>query len=1655
MAQALEATTVDPVAQLINLKGSDVEAAANNRNGLTFKGFGVLSANSTSSLLMDYKAQQPKKYWELIETLFGGDHPIMTTIKIEMGNDRNTSTGPNAATMRSRDEYPNVQREPGFQLAADAQSVAHGDLQVSLLRWNRPAWVTSDATQYIWFKNTVLAAYREYGLMVNSINPDTNETGSPNAALYKTFSGWVSADAAGYEGATADDPNNGFKSDKEKSLYQAIKTVAGDTVSTPPTSFGDQLTSPTDPSLRDAVDAVGFHYATADDANGNMKKLAETYDKEVWNSEGQATFSNSADRPNNTNSDGQGGTGTEFGGAGGPLEMSNWITTGFSKSRRTLSIFQPAIGSFYDGFQYSSKELMSARDPWSGWLYYDGGLAAIEQFTQFAKLGWENADNTAGIWRGIPQASGSALGGGNPPSGAQTGAASYTTLAAPDKSDFSTVIVNDSAFTKTYKITATDLNLGADPSMELWETRAADAGQKYDANYVSPVQEVVPDGSGTYTVTVKPWSTMTATTLNHATINADGSLSAKDGYGSKLPTSPEYTNPNGGRDVLDTDASGNTNGVVDDKFLYADDFNYKEEANIQAYDPKTGALSPSGETYLDSRGSKARPAGTPNVQPEDNGATPRYTNDTNGAFESVATDDPDHGRVLRQQVGPGMAGGAWNGGDPKTTIGDYRWANYKASVDVRFEDGTGQYATIGAREQGGSGNGQNVSAAELKVDPTGAWSLLRYGSVVASGTATDKPATNFRSGPNAWNNIAVQVAGNVYTAYINGVEVTSYTDTAPQASGRIQLGSAFTITQFDNLKIEKVPGYTPYYTQFIDGMHQTSWDNTSTPVLKFNDKWSHTNGQGMYEWQRTASKSTGKGAALTYTFTGTGLDVIGNNPGTAKLNVTVDGVRIASNAPTWQAGSERTTFTLRGLENTEHTVVLETATDDAINVDAVGVIKANADAAAVDTNGLQTQIARAKALNESDWSTATWAPMADILADAQKAVANPAAYGLDAEGASALAARLAAAGTQLVPKDVSPDVRDLGVLSVTAGGALPKTLTIDGVETAVVWDASAAPTVAGAKELGSVQVTGRTEQKLPSTGLYQRFSAAALLTPADLAYFIDSGSGDAGPGSAYVAVKAAQPGLSNAGADQKWNGSDAGMSWGYSTASTAAPVPGSPTDWGSSYLSANYNQPIDYHLSLPAGTYNIVAVQAPRANTTTNIYSTITSGSYQNKITATSTGAATPITQKITLTDPAVVNVSFGTNGTSGYNARMALLYVQAVPRDLGFVGTLTTDADLPTTVTVDGKPAAVTWDKGSAAQQRIDYKPLVLKGTIGDGQARQPIVARYEVVPAQLSYYIDSGTNGVDSPQFASVKNSRPTLLNEKSDQASQGADQWGYVADGMKVKTGTDLADKYSTGLYQDATQLIYRLPLPAGTYTLTAGFTEWWNLARTLNHTVSVAGGELAKGNIPLSGTNTPLSGDLKFTLTQPATVEYRVTNEGAGTEKPVISWLAVAKLTDMSGLQKAVDSGSTLYADDYTAESWSPFAAALEAARTVLGKPSTLQDKVDAATQALSEARAALVKAIPVTVTVQDKCVADKVMMTVTMENNSDLPVNVTLNTPFGTKTFEDVPSGKNRFHPFNTLTSSVSDGSVEVVLTGTVDGKTTTQKRSVAYPAYTC
>ncbi|MBT1180705.1 hypothetical protein JS531_01670 [Bifidobacterium sp. CP2] len=927
----------------IAIDAADVAAAATNRNGLTYKGFGLLSGNATSSLLMDYKAESPEAYWKLVETLFAGDRPLMNTVKVEMGNDRNNSTGPNVATMRERDEYPQVRREPGFQLAADARRY-QPSVHVSILRWMAPTWVHSNDDVYKWYKNTILAAYREYGFMVDSVNPDVNER-TADLDWVADFAHRVHTDTEGFIGNGPDDPNAGFASDEERDMFHAIKVITSDEEVTG--TFGGDIIA--NPKYLEAMDVASYHYSVEDDPDDSFKRLAGEFDQEIWNSEAQATFSNSADRPNNTMDDGLGErTGTGIGGSGSALEMANTLIKGFVESRRTHAIYQPAIGSCYENMEYASKELISARDPWSGWMYYDAGCAVLEHFTKFAKLGFPRLNDGTevdGIWRAIPSASGSEVGGNNPVNGARHGEPSYLTLADPTGEDFSTVIVNDSARPKTYVITTGHALKAFGKPLQVWVTKAADAaaGEPYDANYRRPLTVVPPaypaetdgraetrenDAVVTYTLTVEPWSIVTATTLDTFGPAADddadrsgetceGRYTPKPGYEYDLPHTAEAVRP-----VLDVDPEG---GV-----LYADDFRYEDEKPVQVF--KHDALA--DEDYLESRGGAS-------------GATARYTTDTNGAFEIVP--DPERGHVLRQQIDWNHAGNAWIEGEPRTAIGDMRWTDYQVSVDVKFEDypGRAPYVVVGAREMGGNKFTTDICGVDFKIRADGIWLLRNFGNEVRRGhledlrkRAAEAGTTPFTPGAGAWNTITLRVAGTTATVFVNGAQVAIWSDDALQSAGRVNLGTSFDHVRFSNLKVERVEGHAPYYDQLIDDMHMRSWDDGSE-VLRYAGPWTHDNGQGMFTYLRTISRAASAGASVALTFDGTGVDLFGPSDGSARLDVFVDGKQVRSAAPVHATnGSLRCEFRLDGLEYGRHTVVFRTASvgPAGFALDALGVV---------------------------------------------------------------------------------------------------------------------------------------------------------------------------------------------------------------------------------------------------------------------------------------------------------------------------------------------------------------------------------------------------------------------------------------------------------------------------------------------------------------------------------------------------------------------------------------------------------------------------------------------------------------------------------------------------------------------------------------------
>ncbi|WP_151476915.1 GH59 galactosidase [Streptomyces albicerus] len=955
-------TADDPVEVVVN--GDDVRA--DNVNGLTYKGLGVLSCNSTSNLLMDYKAEHPGRYWQLIRVLFGGKNPLINHVKVEMGSDTNTSTGSDPATMRTADELADASRSPGFQLAADAKTV-NPKLKVSILRWVMPRWVqnewnkgTGSDEMYKWYKETILDAYEKYGYMVDYVNPDTNETRDPDEAFIKWYKKAIVADT------DFADPRYGIpakKREQAEKAYRSIKIIAADENTT--LNIGPSMLS--DAELFGMVDAVGYHYTTDDrrdgpagsDTNLPYTRLAtgeNKYgeDKEVWYSEGVGSFGYTDYRVNNT--EGPNGTSTGIGGVQSALDLANRSVKSYANSKRTHYIFQPAIGSFYEGAQYSHKELVSARDPWSGHLHYDAAIYVMQHFTQFAKTGWENDTNTAGIWRTVPEASYSGVSGTENVDGSN-GAPSYMTLADPRKKDFSTIVVNDSDQPKTYRIKAENMRLGSDPTMEIWETRAPDAGRPYDANFKRVVDEIRPGGTGYYTYTVKPRSIVTLTTLDKSHDKATKQ---------RLPDSRDRT-------VLDTDATGKKHNTRDN-VLYADDFGYEEEGRVQV---GTGdGAHKTSQPYLRSRGNQ-----------------PRYMVDQTGAWE--VGEDASGNNVLYQHMDQSMKDtGAWNRHTPNTTVGDFRWENYRATVDVSFPDPDGGLAALGVRQQ--KGMAISDAAYNVRIAPTGAWTFYEYGRAVTSGTV---PASDgYR--------LAIEAKGATITTYIDGKAVSTYQDPTPQTEGRVKLGSDFHKTAFDNLKVEKIDGYTPYARAQLDNMDSSvTYDGMWSRKASFGD---------AMDWYRSTSTGTTAGSSFTVPFTGTGIDVIGGNDGTAVLDVYIDGRLIARDAKTAATDKRLATYALRGLPDGAHTArfVLKSGK---IVLDAFNAISGDVDST-VDTTPIRGALEKIGRPERADYTADSWTLFASASSAAKAAVAGR-QKGLDAIGVEQITDRLEEAHDRLVRKD--------------------------------------------------------------------------------------------------------------------------------------------------------------------------------------------------------------------------------------------------------------------------------------------------------------------------------------------------------------------------------------------------------------------------------------------------------------------------------------------------------------------------------------------------------------------------------------------------------------------------------------------------------------
>ncbi|BCB91105.1 OmpL47-type beta-barrel domain-containing protein [Phytohabitans suffuscus] len=94
-------------------------------------------------------------------------------------------------------------------------------------------------------------------------------------------------------------------------------------------------------------------------------------------------------------------------------------------------------------------------------------------------------------------------------------------------------------------------------------------------------------------------------------------------------------------------------------------------------------------------------------------------------------------------------------------------------------------------------------------------------------------------------------------------------------------------------------------------------------------------------------------------------------------------------------------------------------------------------------------------------------------------------------------------------------------------------------------------------------------------------------------------------------------------------------------------------------------------------------------------------------------------------------------------------------------------------------------------------------------------------------------------------------------------------------------------------------------------------------------------------------------------------------------------------------------------------------------------------------------------VPVTVTVQPRCVAGKAYVAVQARNDHDTPVKIVFETGYGDRGFAGVAPDANAYQSFATRSAAIPAGSATVRATGTVDGEEVTTVYEADHPGVAC
>jgi len=794
---------------------------------MLWRGMGMVSGNNSSRLLLDYKSQNPQKYQELLELIFGDKGCGIQHLKIEMGADINSSSGTEPSTMRSIDEKADVTRGAGFILAADAKKV-NPDLTLDMLWWGEPLWIEREGgiksgaelakekvyeNRYKWYRENLIQAYKKFGLKFDFVSATQNERGWDSA--------WIKY------------LSNSLKSDSTAPYdFSKIKIVAGDEVCT--WNQADLMLS--DPELFKAIDVIGSHYTSW--STNNVKKLRQE-GKEVWLSEGSSPMGYAKSQA------AYDGNGSGLNGLNGVLDVANRIITMYAQGKMTLYEFQPVVAAYYDGVTYCHKELITANTPWSGYYQLGPGFFMSLHFSQFIKRGWTMLDS-ASFGDGHAAGDGHALGGAT---------YSYLTGCNVESGDWSTVITNttDNPIEYTFEI-----KNGKKEKLWLYESSSWKIKDSLKKSNVKIKK-------GKCSLTIKPNSINTLSSLDIEPVKealALSSLSSKDDKVLELP--------------------------------YQDDFNYRAKT----------------EDFLMERGS-----------------APLYTCDQGGAFEVAKVDGQN---LLQQKINSEERSREWGSSpEPVTNLGDDRWFNYSAEIEVKFSqnDLTGlNYVGIGGRYNLPD-SGRN--GIWLKLFANGQWNLMRNKSSILSGTIE----VYDEEWAKKWHKLWIGFEDMTIKAKIDDKEILSLnlqdTKSSLQGAGRLALYSNYRKNCFKNLKVEAL-GNTPYIKRF------DNLDSCFTYIENKKSVWTHSLMDSFKCYKRTVSKGQ-KGSSFEFDFTGSGFILTGSCEKAGGVSIKIDG-KILQAQKIRKSGNREALYFCKDLKKGKHKVELTILAGN-LNIDGLEVLE--------------------------------------------------------------------------------------------------------------------------------------------------------------------------------------------------------------------------------------------------------------------------------------------------------------------------------------------------------------------------------------------------------------------------------------------------------------------------------------------------------------------------------------------------------------------------------------------------------------------------------------------------------------------------------------------------------------------------------------------